>query len=156
MPTGSSIGLENRLQYHQIPLPDETVALLDGFTTAEAGYWHDTGHAEVLHRLGFLPHETWFESLGDHLVGAHVHDVRGVLDHRAPGTAQLDWGKVSAGLGSLDAITLEIDQREPDERRCAPPRPSCAPTGSPDPLAVLEVDIERDVQRSRAVRERPC
>ena len=118
---GIVIGIENRLEYHHIPLPDESRALMEGFTTDEAGHWHDTGHAEVLDRLGYLPHEAWFEELGDRLVGAHVHDVRGVIDHRAPGTAQLDWAMVARGLGSLDAITLEIDQRESDEDvRAAP------------------------------------
>ncbi len=120
-PHGIVIGIENRLQYHHIPLPHETLALLEGFAPAEAGHWHDTGHAEVLGRLGFLPHAAWFETLGERLAGAHVHDVRGVLDHRAPGTAQLDWEMVAGGLRSLDAITLEIDQREPDEAvRAAP------------------------------------
>ncbi len=120
-PHGVMIGLENRLDFHQIPHPDETAALLEGFSRGEVGHWHDTGHAEVLDRLGFFPHEAWFEALGERLVGAHVHDVRGVLDHRAPGTAQLDWPKIVAGLRSLDAVTLEIDQREPDEAvRVAP------------------------------------
>ena len=120
-PHGIVIGIENRLEYHHIPLPDESRALMEGFTTDEAGHWHDTGHAEVLDRLGYLPHEAWFDELGDRLVGAHVHDVRGVIDHRAPGTAQLDWAMVARGLGSLDAITLEIDQRESDEDvRAAP------------------------------------
>ena len=120
-PHGIVIGIENRLDFHQIPLPDESRALMEGFTPDEAGHWHDTGHAEVLDRLGYLPHEAWFDELGDRLVGAHVHDVRGVIDHRAPGTAQLDWAMVARGLGSLDAITLEIDQRESDEDvRAAP------------------------------------
>ena len=120
-PHGVVIGVENRLQYHQIPLPHEALALLEGFAPDEAGHWHDTGHAEVLDRLGYLPHAAWFETLGHRLAGAHVHDVRAVLDHRAPGTAQLDWEMVAGGLRSLDAITLEIDQREPDEAvRAAP------------------------------------
>lgn len=120
-PHGIVIGLENRLQFHQIPHPDETLALLDGFTPDEAGHWHDTGHAEILDRLGFMPHRDWFEKLGDQLVGAHVHDVRAVLDHRAPGTAQLDWAMVAEGLAALDTVTLEVDQREPDEAvRAAP------------------------------------
>ena len=120
-PHGIVIGLENRLEYHHIPLPAESIALMEGFAPEEVGHWHDTGHAEVLDRLGFLPHRSWFDELGDRLVGAHVHDVRGVVDHRAPGTAQLDWEKVAAGLSSLDAITLEIDQRESDDDvRAAP------------------------------------
>ena len=114
-PHGIVIGLENRLQFHQIPHPDEALALLDGFALDESGHWHDTGHAEILDRLGFMPHRAWFEKLGDRLVGAHVHDVRAVLDHRAPGTAQLDWAMVAGGLAALDTVTLEIDQREPDE-----------------------------------------
>ena len=120
-PHGIVIGLENRLQFHHIPHPHETLALIEGFAPDEAGHWHDTGHAEVLDRLGFMPHRDWFDKLGDRLVGAHVHDVRGALDHRAPGTAQLDWPMVADGLRSLEAITLEIDQREPDEAvRAAP------------------------------------
>ncbi len=120
-PHGILIGIENRLDYHQIPLPAESIALMEGFTPDEVGHWHDTGHAEVLDRLGFLPHRAWFDEVGDRLVGAHVHDVRGVVDHRAPGTAQLDWEMVAAGLSSLDAITLEIDQRESDDDvRAAP------------------------------------
>ncbi|MXY72318.1 MAG: sugar phosphate isomerase/epimerase [Dehalococcoidia bacterium] len=120
-PHGIVIGIENRLEYHQIPLPAESRALMDGFAPDEVGHWHDTGHAEVLDRLGFLPHRAWFDELGDRLVGAHVHDVRGVVDHRAPGTAQLDWEMVAGGLSSLDAITLEIDQRETDDDvRAAP------------------------------------
>ncbi|MDE2669786.1 MAG: sugar phosphate isomerase/epimerase [Chloroflexota bacterium] len=120
-PHGIVIGIENRLEYHQIPLPAESIALMEGFAPDEVGHWHDTGHAEVLDRLGFLPHRAWFDELGDRLVGAHVHDVRGVVDHRAPGTAQLDWEMVASGLASLDAITLEIDQRETDDDvRAAP------------------------------------
>ena len=120
-PHGIVIGIENRLEFHQIPLPDESLALMEGFAPSEVGHWHDTGHGEVLDRLGFLPHATWFDQLGDRLAGAHVHDVRGVTDHRAPGTAQLDWQMVAAGLRSLDTVTLEIDQRESDEDvRAAP------------------------------------
>ncbi len=120
-PHGIIIGIENRLDFHQIPLPAESLPLMEGFAPDEVGHWHDTGHAEVLDRLGFLPHRAWFDELGDRLVGAHVHDVRGVVDHRAPGTAQLDWEMVAAGLASLDAITLEIDQRETDDDvRAAP------------------------------------
>ncbi|MCY3880927.1 MAG: TIM barrel protein [Chloroflexi bacterium] len=120
-PHGIVIGIENRLEMHQIPLPHESLALMEGFSPDEVGHWHDTGHGEVLARLGYLPHATWFDELGDRLVGAHVHDVRGVIDHRAPGTAQLDWQMIAGGLGSLDTLTLEIDQRETDEDvRAAP------------------------------------
>lgn len=114
-PHGIVVGVENRLRFHEIPHPRETLALLDGFAPDEAGHWHDTGHAEVLDRLGFMPHGQWFELLGERLAGAHVHDVRGLRDHRAPGAGELDWPAVAAALAPLDAWTLEIDQREPDD-----------------------------------------
>ena len=114
-PRGIAIGLENRLHYHEIPHPAECLGLLAGIAPHEAGFWHDTGHAEVLDRLGFMPHQDWFDALGERLLGAHVHDVRGVVDHRAPGTGELDWAMVAKGLSALDRYTLEIDQREPDD-----------------------------------------
>ncbi|HEY7295427.1 MAG TPA: TIM barrel protein, partial [Dehalococcoidia bacterium] len=34
------IGIETRMWYHEIPLPDEAVVLLADYDPAEAGYWH--------------------------------------------------------------------------------------------------------------------
>jgi sugar phosphate isomerase/epimerase len=111
---GVVIGLETRLHYSQIPSADEAVSLLSDYAPTEAGYWHDTGHAEVWARLGFLPHRRWFELLGDRLIGCHLHDVRELIDHRAPGNGTLDWSMVRDGIPHTAARTCEIDQREPE------------------------------------------
>lgn len=121
-PHGIVIGLENRLSYHQIPLPDECAVLLDGFTVDQAGYWHDVGHAEVLARLGLVSLEDWFAKLGDACVGAHVHDVTGLIDHRAPGAGDVQWEYLAKGLAHLDWLTLEINQHQPDEQVHATPQ----------------------------------
>jgi sugar phosphate isomerase/epimerase len=121
-PHGVVIGLENRLSYHQIPLPDECAWLLDGFTSEQAGYWHDVGHAEVLARLGLVDLGDWFGKLGDVCVGAHIHDVTGLIDHRAPGAGDVEWGYLAAGLAHLDWLTLEINQHQPDEQVHATPK----------------------------------
>lgn len=114
-PHGITIGVENRYHYHEIPLPGEYDVLLEGLAPEQAGYWHDTGHAEVLHRLGFEDRHTWLARHGHRAVGAHLHDVLGIGDHRAPGDGDVEWGYISAGVGHLTAYTLEINQHQPDE-----------------------------------------
>jgi sugar phosphate isomerase/epimerase len=113
-PRGVTLGLENRLHYHEIPSPEEAVDLLAEYAPDEAGYWHDTGHAEVWSRLGFTPHQRFFALLRSRLIGCHLHDVRGLVDHRAPGNGTLDWAMVRAGIPATAAHTCEIDQREPE------------------------------------------
>ena len=77
--------LEGRLNFHEIPLPEEAAELLAPYSPTAAGYWHDVGHAEVLHRLGLVERSAWFDLLGERLLGVHISDVAGLRDHRAPG-----------------------------------------------------------------------
>ncbi|MBI2765379.1 MAG: sugar phosphate isomerase/epimerase [Chloroflexi bacterium] len=120
-PAGITIGIENRYHFHEIPHPAEYDMLLNGFSTEEAGYWHDVGHAEVLHRLGFIDRYAWLDALSPRCVGAHLHDVRGLGDHRAPGDGDVDWGYLTRGLAHLPAYTLEINQHQPDGRVATAP-----------------------------------
>lgn len=110
-----TIGLENRYHFHEIPHPTEYGQLFDGLAPEEAGYWHDTGHAEVLHRLGFVERRSWLDSWSGRCVGAHLHDVLGIGDHRAPGDGDIDWAYIVEGVAHLPAYTLEINQHQPDE-----------------------------------------
>ena len=114
-PRGIAIGLECRLHFHEIPLPDEAADLLAPYPAHVAGYYHDVGHAEVLHRLGLVPLDAWFDLLGDRLIGTHLHDVAGLRDHRAPGNGDVDFAWLAERIPASAARTLEIDQREPDE-----------------------------------------
>ena len=112
---GVTIGVETRQHYHQIPLPEEAATLLAGYPPEVAGYWHDSGHAEVLHRLGFVNAGSWFDSLGGRVVGTHISDIDGLLDHRAPGNGDLDFAALAAHI-PYDAVrTFEVDQHEPDD-----------------------------------------
>jgi sugar phosphate isomerase/epimerase len=114
-PRRVAIGVESRLNYHEIPHPDEAAALLAPYTNAEAGFWYDVGHCEVQSRLGMIEHASWFPAIGGRIIGAHLHDVRGVLDHRGPGNGTLDWSMVAAHLPPDTVRTLEIDQHEPED-----------------------------------------
>src|SRR5262249_34302450 len=104
-PLGITIGIENRYHFHEIPLPEEYEILLDGYVNEQAGHWHDTGHAEVIHRLGFVDRYEWLHRLSGRSVGAHLHDVLGLGDHRSPGDGDVGWEYIVAGLAHLPTYT---------------------------------------------------
>ncbi len=106
------LGLENRCYYYEIPSVDEMGYLLAETDPNVVGYWHDTGHAEILHRLGFTPHSEWFARYKDRLIGSHVNDVKVITDHRAPGAGELSWESIGMALPEEGFRTLEIDSSQ--------------------------------------------
>jgi sugar phosphate isomerase/epimerase len=114
-PHGVALGLESRLHYHEIPHPDEALELLADYDNSVAGYWHDVGHCEVQARLGMIDRDSWFPRLTSRTIGAHLHDVDGILDHRAPGNGDVDWSYIAKGLPSTALRVFEIDQRQPED-----------------------------------------
>ena len=112
---GVAIGIESRLSYHEIPLPDEALQLLQPYENQVAGFVYDTGHCEVQARLGMIDRVAWFPALTPRTIGAHLHDVSGLDDHRAPSNGTLDWAYVAAALPPDALRVLEINQEEPDD-----------------------------------------
>jgi sugar phosphate isomerase/epimerase len=112
---GVALGLESRLSYNEFPHPDEALELLEPYDNTVAGFWYDTGHCEVQARLGMIPRDLWFPRLTPRMIGCHLHDVDGLLDHRAPGNGSLDWSYVAAALPPDALRVLEINQFEPDD-----------------------------------------
>ena len=70
----------------------------------------------IFARLGLVPLESWFTLVGDRLTGAHLHDVDGLRDHRAPGIrGGIDFAGLATRLPPSALRTFEIDQHESDE-----------------------------------------
>jgi sugar phosphate isomerase/epimerase len=88
------MGLENRLRHRQIPLPHEITEIFNRLDGAPVGYWHDLGHAAFLEKLGFVQPGELLEAGGPWLVGLHLHDMRGLDDHRAPGKGTVDFRRL--------------------------------------------------------------
>ncbi len=112
---GIALGLENRYHFHEFPNPDEMHGLLAGFPADLAGFWLDIGHAEVLDRLGLIEKGRWLDDLAPRLIGAHLHDVNGLADHRAPGHGTVDWEHVARALPAGAPRVLEINQKTPED-----------------------------------------
>jgi sugar phosphate isomerase/epimerase len=89
---GLKLGAENRQGLEELPFESDFQFLFRELASPSLGYWHDTGHAQIKENLGFMPHAMHLESLREHLIGFHIHDVQFPgRDHCAPGTGTLDF-----------------------------------------------------------------
>ena len=85
------IGLETRMYYEEFPNLEEFEYIFKEFAGGALYYWHDIGHAEIHGRLGFTTPKEYLKALQSRLIGLHIHDMRVLADHCAPGTGELDY-----------------------------------------------------------------
>lgn len=89
---GIMLGIENREALEEIPLESDFSLFFREFSGGTVRYWHDSGHAQIKHNLGFIDHFIHLENLAEHLAGFHLHDVQFPgRDHCAPGTGEIDF-----------------------------------------------------------------
>ncbi|MCX5867208.1 MAG: TIM barrel protein [Proteobacteria bacterium] len=109
---GVKLGVENRYYYPEIPHPDEIGIILKEFEGGAVRYWHDVGHAHVLSLLGFPEHGDLLKRYHRDLAGIHLHDAKGIQDHLAPGTGEIDFSGIVPLLGP---DTVRIVELRPEE-----------------------------------------
>ncbi len=88
------MGIENRIYIREIPSFEEIKIFLSNFHKKGVGYWHDTGHAYLLEKLGFAKHIDYLKTYNKHLLGIHLHDVKEFDDHKAPFTGEINFKKL--------------------------------------------------------------
>lgn len=111
-----SLGIENRYRYYDIPILDEMAVLLDLCNEPWYGFQYDLGHAQTLSELGLCDHEEWLKKFGKRIIGIHMHDVKGITDHQAPGLGNVDFDMVARYIPEFAYRTLEVGpQATPDE-----------------------------------------
>ncbi len=87
---GVFIGLETRYYPHEIPDSQEIGYFLEKFSDCRLRYWHDIGHGEVIERFGIGSHQDILKNYQKHLIGVHLHGMRGIDDHGAPFQGDFD------------------------------------------------------------------
>lgn len=102
------LGLENRYHFMEFPSPDDLEELLNLGTPDRIGFVYDVGHAQALDRLGFFPAEEWLERFATRIVEIHLHDVRGITDHLAPGLGEVNFKKIARYLPAHAIRTVEV------------------------------------------------
>ncbi|MDF3058418.1 MAG: xylose isomerase [Rariglobus sp.] len=110
---GINLGFENREKFEELPLDDDFDALIAGLPQPHtAGYWHDTGHADIKHGMGMLEHRLHLEKNAPRLLGFHLHDVTADgKDHQPIGAGRIDFNMVSSFWRPEHLLTLELSPR---------------------------------------------
>lgn len=113
---GIQLGIESRHSYEEMPGEREMMAVLDKFPAPVAGYWHDFGHVQVKHNLGFLDHVDWMQKVAPRLIGCHLHDTKWPgRDHMAPFTGDVEYEKLLAFLPKDTLFVFEMSPRRTKE-----------------------------------------
>jgi HAD superfamily hydrolase (TIGR01549 family) len=108
--SGILLGLENRYHYYELPIFEEMEILMENFRQPWIGWQLDVGHIQTHDALGLMSFQQWLERFAGRIIGVHLHDVQGIVDHRVPGCGDVDFHGLSKYLPADAIRTLEVDK----------------------------------------------
>ncbi len=110
---GVRLGFENREKFEELPLDEDYAGFIAGLPAdASAGYWHDTGHAEIKQAMGVIDHRMHLDKMAPRLLGFHLHDVSAQnQDHQPIGSGKVDFKMISEYWRPDLALVLELSPR---------------------------------------------
>ncbi len=108
---GILLGIENRYHFHEIPDLEEIGLILRKFKGGNIRYWHDVGHAMAQENMGLNRQRDLLESYSEEMIGIHLHDVRGVDDHLAPGQGEVDYSQIKPFMKPSIITVLEVHRK---------------------------------------------
>jgi sugar phosphate isomerase/epimerase len=83
------IGIENRLEFRQMPNLDEIGIILNEFRGANIGYWHNVEYAQIHEKLGFAKHEDFLKKYSDKMIGIHLPVIKQSSDDEIDGDSKV-------------------------------------------------------------------
>ncbi len=114
--SGVRLGIESRHSFEEIPSEREMLVVLDQFDAPTAGYWHDFGHVQVKHNLGFLDHVEWMQKVAPRLIGCHLHDTKWPgRDHMAPFDGAVEYDRLMPMIPQDMLFVFEMSPRRTKE-----------------------------------------
>lgn len=109
---GLLLGVENREAVEEIPF-DHDIPFFLSQLPPNVRYWHDCGHAQIKHQMGFIDHRMHLETLSERLGGLHVHDViltpEGAHDHAPPGSGIIPYEQLKPFVGPQHIKVIELN-----------------------------------------------
>jgi len=106
--TNVRLCLENLPFWESIPTEIEMEEILRHFDSRAICYWHDIGHGQVRHNLGFTSHTHWLKRLSPWLGGMHIHDViPPAWDHLMPPKGNIDFTSFKSVVESGTVFVFE-------------------------------------------------
>jgi sugar phosphate isomerase/epimerase len=105
---GILLGIENRYHSHEIPDLEEIGLILGKFKGGSIRYWHDVGHAMAQQNMGLNTQRKLLERYSEEMIGIHLHDVRGLEDHLAPGQGDVEYSQVKPFMKPSTIRVLEV------------------------------------------------
>jgi sugar phosphate isomerase/epimerase len=110
---GVKLCFENREKFEELPLDADYADFVAGLPEGSpAGYWHDTGHADIKQTMGLLDHRVHLTKNAPRLIGFHLHDVSASgQDHQPIGSGQIDFKMVSEFWRPGQELILELSPR---------------------------------------------
>ncbi len=107
------LGFENREAFNELPVDEDYAAFMESLPAdASAGYWHDTGHADIKQSMGLLDHHLHLQKMAPRLIGFHLHDVSEEgKDHQPVGSGKIDFKMVSGFWRPEHLLTIELSPR---------------------------------------------
>jgi sugar phosphate isomerase/epimerase len=111
---GLKLGVENREALEEIPFETDFTLFFAEFQNETVRYWHDCGHAQIKHNLGFIDHAMHLETMSPWLHGFHIHDVQFPgRDHCPPGSGMIDWAALKPFVKPDHIKVLELSPGVP-------------------------------------------
>ena len=113
---GIRLGVESRHSFEEIPSEREMIDVLARMDPAIVGYWHDFGHVQVKHNIGFVDHFEWLSHVAPRLLGCHLHDTKWPgRDHLAPFMGDVEYHRLIPLLPKDTLYVFEMSPRRTKE-----------------------------------------
>lgn len=103
-----AIGIETRSRCYQIPTLQEAAQIMDALNGAPVYLWYDIGHGMMMERMGLYNNAEEIKSLKDRVLGVHIHETVGLVDHWCPYIQSEDEHSFDIFLDVIDAAPLKV------------------------------------------------